>query len=230
MIDLNLYTIYVDWTFTQKANDVAQYQYLNNFVSEELTLEMIKRFRTMVAETLLACSASWDDEYDEVNTPKIISMLEYYKNNMTDCAIKGLLTFSDPSINLHGSYTDCGCGSKSSTLSQLGAMNPTTMLSSFTKTCNCGNDAIAALFATVSYLFYYKAISQIGASKSMALNITYSAWAVIFGVIFMKNHSLLNPVTILCTIAVLVFAILAGADYKELFKKEKKEEESKEAL
>ncbi len=82
--------------------------------------------------------------------------------------------------------------------------------------------AIAALFATVSYLFYYKAISQIGASKSMALNITYSAWAVIFGVIFMKNYSLLNPVTILCTIAVLVFAILAGADYKELFKKQEK--------
>lgn len=83
--------------------------------------------------------------------------------------------------------------------------------------------AIAALFATVSYLFYYKAISQIGASKSMALNITYSAWAVIFSIIFLRNYSLLNPITILCTIAVLVFAILAGADYKELFKKEKKQ-------
>ena len=81
--------------------------------------------------------------------------------------------------------------------------------------------AIAALFATVSYLFYYKAISQIGASKSMALNITYSAWAVVFSIIFLKNYSLLNPVTILCSIGVLVFAILAGADYKELFKKNK---------
>lgn len=81
--------------------------------------------------------------------------------------------------------------------------------------------AIAALFATASYLFYYKAISQIGASKSMALNITYSAWAVIFSIVILRNFSLLNPVTIICTIAVLVFAILAGADYKELFKKEK---------
>ena len=80
--------------------------------------------------------------------------------------------------------------------------------------------AAAALFATVSYLFYYKAISQIGASKSMALNITYSAWAVILSIVFLGDHSLLNPVTILCTVAVLVFGILAGADYKELLKKE----------
>ena len=79
--------------------------------------------------------------------------------------------------------------------------------------------AIAALFATASYLCYYKAISQIGASKSMALNITYSAWAVIIAIVFLGNRSLLNPVTILCTIVVLVFAILAGADYKELIKK-----------
>ncbi|MBQ9890103.1 MAG: DMT family transporter [Firmicutes bacterium] len=79
--------------------------------------------------------------------------------------------------------------------------------------------AIAALFATASYLFYYRAISQIGASKSMALNITYSAWAVVFSIIFLKDTSLLNPVTILCTLAVLVFGILAAADYKDLIKK-----------
>lgn len=79
--------------------------------------------------------------------------------------------------------------------------------------------AIAALFATASYLFYYKAISQIGASKSMALNITYSAWAVVFSIIFLKDSSLLNPVTIICTVLVLVFGILAGADYKDLIKK-----------
>lgn len=78
---------------------------------------------------------------------------------------------------------------------------------------------LAALFATVSYLFYYKAISQIGASKAMALNITYSAWAVVFSVIFFQDTSLLNPVTITCTIVVLVFGILAGADYKELLRK-----------
>lgn len=79
--------------------------------------------------------------------------------------------------------------------------------------------ALAALFATVSYLFYYRAISQIGASKAMALNITYSAWAVVISIVFLRDTSLINPVTILCTIAVLVFGILAGADYKELIRK-----------
>lgn len=79
--------------------------------------------------------------------------------------------------------------------------------------------AIAAFFATVSYLFYYRAISRIGASKSMALNITYSAWAVVFTIIFMRDMTLLNPVTIICTLVVLVFGILAGADYKDLVKR-----------
>ena len=80
--------------------------------------------------------------------------------------------------------------------------------------------AIAAFFATVSYLFYYKAISQIGASKAMALNITYSAWAVVISIVFLRDYSLLNPITVICTIAVLVFGILAGADYKDLVSKE----------
>ncbi len=76
--------------------------------------------------------------------------------------------------------------------------------------------ALAALFATVSYLFYYKAISQIGASKSMVLNITYSAWAVIISIVFLGNTGLLNPITIICTLVVLIFGILAGAEFKDL--------------
>ena len=79
--------------------------------------------------------------------------------------------------------------------------------------------ALAALFATVSYLFYYRAISQIGASKAMALNVTYSAWAVVISVVVLQDFSLLNPVTILCTVVVLLCGILAAADYKELLRK-----------
>lgn len=78
--------------------------------------------------------------------------------------------------------------------------------------------AAAAFFATVSYLFYYRAIRLIGASKSMALNISYAAWAVIFSIVFLGNRSLMNPVTIICTIIVLVFGILAGADYRDFLK------------
>ena len=81
--------------------------------------------------------------------------------------------------------------------------------------------ALAALFATVSYLFYYRAISQIGASKSMALNVSYSAWAILFTVLIFRDTSVLNPITILCAVVVLVCSILAAADYKELFSKSK---------
>lgn len=73
--------------------------------------------------------------------------------------------------------------------------------------------ALAALFATISYLFYYKALSQIKASKAMALNVTYSAWAVVFSIVFLGDYKLLNPVTLGCTAVVLVFGILAGTDY-----------------
>ena len=81
--------------------------------------------------------------------------------------------------------------------------------------------ALAALFATVSYLFYYRAISQIGASKSMALNVSYSAWAILFTVLIFRDTSVLNPITILCAVVVLVCSILAAADYKDLFGKNK---------
>ncbi len=81
---------------------------------------------------------------------------------------------------------------------------------------------IAAFFATISYLFYYKAIAKIGASKSMALNVSYSAWAIIFTVIFLRDTSVLTPVTITCSVIVIVCGILAAADYKELFSRIKK--------
>ncbi len=81
--------------------------------------------------------------------------------------------------------------------------------------------AIAALFATVSYLFYYKAIAQIGASKAMALNVTYCAWAIVFTVIILRDTSVLTPTTILCAAVVLVCGIFAAADFKEILSKRK---------
>lgn len=79
--------------------------------------------------------------------------------------------------------------------------------------------ALAALFATVSYLFYYRAISQIGASKAMALNVSYAAWAIVFTVVLFRDTSVLNPVTVICGLVVLICGILAAADYKDLVKK-----------
>ncbi len=77
--------------------------------------------------------------------------------------------------------------------------------------------AIAGLFATISYLFYYKAIAKIGASKSMALNVTYCAWAIFFTAVFLRDTSVLSPLTIICALVVLVCSIFAAADVKELF-------------
>lgn len=80
--------------------------------------------------------------------------------------------------------------------------------------------AIAGLFATISYLFYYRAIASIGASKSMALNVTYSAWAMIFTVVFLRDTSVLTPLTVLCAAVVLICGICAAADFKTIFSKE----------
>lgn len=78
---------------------------------------------------------------------------------------------------------------------------------------------LAALFATASYLFYYRAIFRIGASKAMALNVSYAAWAILFTVILLGDTSVLSPMTVLCAVVVVVCSILAAADYKELLAK-----------
>ncbi len=85
--------------------------------------------------------------------------------------------------------------------------------------------AIAALFATVSYLFYYKAIAQIGASKAMALNVTYTAWAILFTVLILRDLTVLSPLTVICAIVVLVCGIFAATDFKNIIAKKAKEAE-----
>ena len=79
--------------------------------------------------------------------------------------------------------------------------------------------ALAALFATISYLCYYKAISKIGASKAMALDVTYAAWSIFFTVVILRDFSVLSPLTVGCALIVIVCGILAAADFKELKKK-----------
>ncbi|MBE6651847.1 MAG: DMT family transporter [Ruminococcaceae bacterium] len=85
--------------------------------------------------------------------------------------------------------------------------------------------AIAALAATVSYLFYYSAIGRLGASKAMALNITYTAWAILFTVIILRDLSVLKPFTLLCAGVIVVCGIFAATDLKVLFAKRSKHKE-----
>lgn len=70
--------------------------------------------------------------------------------------------------------------------------------------------ALAALCATASYLCYYTSIARIGPSKSMALNVTYSAWAVFFGIVLFGERSLLKPLPLVCAAAVIVFGLLTA--------------------
>lgn len=82
--------------------------------------------------------------------------------------------------------------------------------------------ACAAFFATVSYLFYYTAIARVGTAKAMGLNITYTAWAILFSVVFEHNYSMLNFKTAGCSALVVVCGIFAAADFRELFSKSKR--------
>ena len=77
---------------------------------------------------------------------------------------------------------------------------------------------LAALAGTISYLFYYKAIDTIGASRGMALNISYSAWAVVFGIF---AGVVPGAFEIICCIVIIVGTVLsASPDWSELgFKK-----------
>ncbi|MDC4232641.1 DMT family transporter [Actinomyces sp. B33] len=75
--------------------------------------------------------------------------------------------------------------------------------------------ALAALAGTASYLFYYTAINTVGASRGMALNISYSAWAVIFAFVLMGTTP--TPLQIVCCLVILVFTVLAATpDWKDL--------------
>lgn len=78
---------------------------------------------------------------------------------------------------------------------------------------------LSAFFGTTSYLFYYKAISKIGASKAMAVNITYSAWSIVFGAILLGETITLKSV--ICAIVIVGGSIVAAADLKEIFKGKK---------
>lgn len=79
--------------------------------------------------------------------------------------------------------------------------------------------ALAALIGTTSYLFYYKAIDRIGAAKAMALNISYSGWAIPISILLLGNMP--TVLGMICAIVIIFGAILTATDVKELFAKTK---------
>ena len=75
--------------------------------------------------------------------------------------------------------------------------------------------ALAAAAGTASYLFYYKAIDLLGAARAMALNISYSAWTVLFA--FLLQSIVPAPIQIVLCVVILVGTVLAATEnWREL--------------
>ena len=91
-------------------------------------------------------------------------------------------------------------------------------------TAATGIIGLTALAGTASYVCYYKGIYKIGATKAMSLNITYSAWAILIGLILLGND--LDLKSIICCIVIIVGSIMAAGDINEItsifFKNKKK--------
>lgn len=86
-------------------------------------------------------------------------------------------------------------------------------------TPNTGVIALAAAFGVTSYICYYKAILIVGASRSMAANISYSAWAVVFSLILCGKVP--SVVEVVCCIVILASVILSANNVRELFTRQK---------
>ena len=75
--------------------------------------------------------------------------------------------------------------------------------------------ALAAAAGTASYLFYYKAIDLLGAARAMALNISYSAWAVLFA--FLLQSIVPAPIqSVLCVVILIGTVLAATENWREL--------------
>lgn len=75
---------------------------------------------------------------------------------------------------------------------------------------------LAGLFGTASYLFYYKAINNIGATKALPLNVTYVAWTIIINLILFQNVEDYNWLSYLSIVVVFVSSIFAAIDVSQL--------------
>lgn len=74
----------------------------------------------------------------------------------------------------------------------------------------------AGCMATASYLYAYRSIRQVGASKFMALNITYTAWALLITALLPGGRESITPLTVLCAVDVMICGVGAATDVKEL--------------
>ncbi|MDY5585412.1 MAG: DMT family transporter [Arcanobacterium sp.] len=68
--------------------------------------------------------------------------------------------------------------------------------------------ALAAIVGSLSYYCYYSAIERIGPTRAMALNISYSAWAIVFTAIITLTFP--SILAIICCLAIIFGSTLAA--------------------
>lgn len=81
--------------------------------------------------------------------------------------------------------------------------------------------ALAGCCGAASYTCYYTAIHKIGAAKGMAINVSYSGWTI--PISFILLGTIPTTVGIVCAIVIIIGAIMAATDVKELFSKNNKQ-------
>ena len=70
---------------------------------------------------------------------------------------------------------------------------------------------LTALLGMVSFLCWYTSINSIGASRALCLNVTYSFWAVIFGLFILGGEFSFNVVigSIVIVLGVIVATVVS---------------------
>ncbi|MCA1031401.1 DMT family transporter [Bacillus timonensis] len=74
--------------------------------------------------------------------------------------------------------------------------------------------ALIALFGTLSYVYYYKAIYTLGPTRAMALNITYASWSIILG--FLIFGSPITAKIMFFSLMIIIGSVITVAKPEEL--------------
>lgn len=88
---------------------------------------------------------------------------------------------------------------------------------------------LVAVINSISYFWYYNAINMTGASRAMALMITYSLWSVVFGWIFAGSISITMNVVI-GAVVIFIGAVFVAGKPSEILTIRENQEVSDESI
>ena len=113
---------FVDVDATEKVNSIDKYVFFNGYaMPDDITIDMLRRFRTWLAESLHIDFKSFVDEFFGDEASKVHNMLNYYCEEMNDSTVQMLQSFITTSLtyttyNTTGA-SSCGCTGGTNSLS-----------------------------------------------------------------------------------------------------------------